>query len=56
MLFAAVLVVLMLAVTGVYRLMNARTFQLAGQLTHRVETGEKVVAPDLRRRSRRTHP
>src|SRR5690606_6389143 len=43
-LFAAVLVVLMLAVTGVYRLMNARTFQLAGQLTHRVETGEKVVA------------
>lgn len=44
MLVAAVLAVLLLAVTGVYRLMNARTFQLAGQLTHRVETGEKVVA------------
>nr|WP_236714632.1 polysaccharide deacetylase family protein [Nonomuraea pusilla] len=36
--------VLLLAVLGAYRLVNARTFQLAGQLTARVETAEKVVA------------
>lgn len=44
MLIAAVLVLLLLGATGLYRLMNARTFQLAGELTHRVPTAEKVVA------------
>ncbi|MBB5781019.1 polysaccharide deacetylase family protein [Nonomuraea jabiensis] len=40
----AVMAVLLLAAFGLYRLANARTFQLAGQLTARVETSEKVVA------------
>ncbi|WP_246074626.1 polysaccharide deacetylase family protein [Nonomuraea terrae] len=43
MLIAAVLA-LVLGATGLYRLMNARSFQLAGELTHRVPTAEKVVA------------
>ncbi|MFB9530167.1 polysaccharide deacetylase family protein [Nonomuraea roseola] len=43
-LVAALLAVLLLVAAGLYRLMNARTFQLAGQLTHRVPTTEKVVA------------
>lgn len=36
--------VLACAVVGGDRLVNARTFQLGGDLVHRVETGEKVVA------------
>ncbi|MFC7716000.1 polysaccharide deacetylase family protein [Nonomuraea recticatena] len=43
-LLAALLAVLLLVAAGLYQLMNARTFQLAGQLTHRVATTEKVVA------------
>jgi peptidoglycan/xylan/chitin deacetylase (PgdA/CDA1 family) len=39
-----VTVLLALGAVGLYRLMNARTFQLAGELVHRVETDEKVVA------------
>ncbi|MFI7611391.1 polysaccharide deacetylase family protein [Nonomuraea terrae] len=42
-LIAAVLA-LVLGTTGLYQLMNARSFQLAGELTHRVPTAEKVVA------------
>ncbi|MEU8104403.1 polysaccharide deacetylase family protein [Nonomuraea muscovyensis] len=38
------LLVVVLAAAGLYKLVNARTFQLAGELTARVETGEKVVA------------
>lgn len=34
----------LLAAWGGYELINARTFQLAGTLVHRVETTEKVVA------------
>ncbi|GII97008.1 hypothetical protein [Sinosporangium siamense] len=40
----AVVVVLALSALGLDRLVNARTFQLAGELVHRVETGEKIVA------------
>ncbi|GAA3611573.1 polysaccharide deacetylase family protein [Nonomuraea rosea] len=43
-LLAALLAVLLLGAIGLYELMNARTFQLAGELTDRVATGEKVVA------------
>ncbi|MEO3892535.1 polysaccharide deacetylase family protein [Nonomuraea sp. B5E05] len=35
---------LLLGAVGLYQLMNARTFQLAGELTDRVTTDEKVVA------------
>ncbi|MEO3807210.1 polysaccharide deacetylase family protein [Nonomuraea sp. B1E8] len=35
---------LLLGAMGLYQLMNARTFQLAGELTDRVTTDEKVVA------------
>lgn len=39
-----VVLVLACAVIGADRLVNARTFQLGGDLVHRVETAEKVVA------------
>ncbi|MEU4578833.1 polysaccharide deacetylase family protein [Nonomuraea sp. ATR24] len=39
----AVALLVLVAVSG-YLVMNARTFQLAGRLVDRVETGEKVVA------------
>ncbi len=32
------------ALFGTYKLMNARSFQLFGDLTNRVETNEKVIA------------
>ena len=32
------------ALFGTYKLMNARSFQLFGYLTQRVETNEKVIA------------
>ena len=38
------LVVVVLLFTGIYKLMNARTFQLIGGLTSQVETDQKVVA------------
>lgn len=41
---ALVAALLLLVGLGAYRLMNARTFQIAGQLTARVEIAEKVVA------------
>ncbi len=41
------LVAVLLVVTGGYFLMNSRTYQLAGRLVDRVETGEKVVALTL---------
>jgi peptidoglycan/xylan/chitin deacetylase (PgdA/CDA1 family) len=41
---AALAALLLLAAIGSYRLMNARGFQVAGELTDRVATGEKVVA------------
>ncbi|MGI5222713.1 polysaccharide deacetylase family protein [Nocardia sp. CA-290969] len=41
------LVVMLLVVTGGYFLMNSRSYQLAGRLVDRVETGEKVVALTL---------
>ncbi|WP_242453954.1 polysaccharide deacetylase family protein [Bailinhaonella thermotolerans] len=40
----AVLAVVLLGGAGLYPLMNSRTFQLAGRLTDRVDTTEKVVA------------
>ncbi|GAB2928806.1 polysaccharide deacetylase family protein [Nonomuraea fastidiosa] len=43
-LLTALLAILLLGSMGLYELMNARTFQLAGDLTDRVATGEKVVA------------
>ncbi|MEU8358452.1 polysaccharide deacetylase family protein [Nonomuraea sp. NPDC048882] len=44
LLLALLPVVVLLSATGLYQLMNARSFQLAGELTDRVETNEKVVA------------
>ncbi|RDI67754.1 polysaccharide deacetylase family protein [Nocardia pseudobrasiliensis] len=41
---AGVLVVVLAACAGLYVLMNARGFQLAGKLVNRVETAEKLVA------------
>ncbi len=41
---AGVLVVVLVACAGLYVLMNARGFQLAGKLVNRVETAEKLVA------------
>lgn len=41
---ASVLVVVLAVGAGLYVLMNARTFQLAGELVHRVDTTEKIVA------------
>ncbi|MEQ3592045.1 polysaccharide deacetylase family protein [Bacillus albus] len=38
------LFIITVALFGTYKLMNARTFQLFGDLTNRVETNEKVVA------------
>ncbi|GAA3171842.1 polysaccharide deacetylase family protein [Nonomuraea roseoviolacea] len=40
----AVAAVLALAATGLYRLVNSRTYQLAGTLVSRFDTPEKVVA------------
>ncbi|WP_036528761.1 polysaccharide deacetylase family protein [Nocardia sp. CNY236] len=42
-----VLVIVVLIATGLYYLMNARTFQLAGHVVHRVDTDAKVVALTL---------
>ncbi|MBY8855345.1 polysaccharide deacetylase family protein [Nocardia sp. CA2R105] len=44
---ALVLVVLLAAGTGLYVLMNSRTYQVAGRLVHRVDTADKVVALTL---------
>jgi peptidoglycan/xylan/chitin deacetylase (PgdA/CDA1 family) len=41
---AVVLLVLVGGGVGLYVLMNARTYQLFGNLTYRVDTGQKVVA------------
>ncbi|MEV0682911.1 polysaccharide deacetylase family protein [Nocardia sp. NPDC050378] len=41
---AAVLVVVVAVVAGLYVLMNSRTYQLTGELVNRVETQDKVVA------------
>lgn len=38
------LFIITVALFGTYKLMNARGFQLFGDLTNRVETNEKVVA------------
>lgn len=38
------LFIITVALFGTYKLMNARSFQLFGDLTNRVETDEKVVA------------
>ncbi|KEK22979.1 polysaccharide deacetylase family protein [Bacillus gaemokensis] len=39
-----IIFILSLLLFGTYKLMNARSFQLFGELTHRVETNQKVVA------------
>ncbi|MFC9438149.1 polysaccharide deacetylase family protein [Nocardia sp. NPDC057030] len=44
---ALVVVVLLLVAVGGYYLTNSRTFQLAGRLVNRVDTGDKVVALTL---------
>lgn len=36
--------IITVALFGTYKLMNARSFQLFGDLTNRVETNEKVIA------------
>ena len=41
---AALLVSVIIVGTGTYQVINSRTFQFFGGLTHRVETSEKVVA------------
>jgi peptidoglycan/xylan/chitin deacetylase (PgdA/CDA1 family) len=41
---AALLVSVIIVGTGTYQIINARTFQFFGGITHRVETSEKVVA------------
>ena len=41
---AGALLVLAIVSYGLYQLMNARTFQLFGAITHRVDTEEQVVA------------
>lgn len=38
------LFIVVIALFGTYKLMNARSFQLFGELTNRVETNEKVIA------------
>lgn len=38
------LFIITVALLGTYKLMNARSFQLFGDLTNRVETNEKVIA------------
>ncbi|MED5816614.1 hypothetical protein VST63_29995 [Mycolicibacterium sp. 050232] len=46
----SLVVLLVVAVTvlaGGYRVMNSRSFALAGQLVHRVDTSAKVVAWDV---------
>ncbi|MGN8645060.1 polysaccharide deacetylase family protein [Gracilibacillus sp. HCP3S3_G5_1] len=42
--FAIILICIVAILFGSYRLMNARSFQLFGDLTSQVETNEKVVA------------
>ncbi|WP_344879383.1 polysaccharide deacetylase family protein [Allokutzneria multivorans] len=44
---AVVLLVAGIGVLGLYQLTNSRTYQLFGELVHRVETQEKVVALTL---------
>ncbi|MCP3804466.1 polysaccharide deacetylase family protein [Allokutzneria sp. A3M-2-11 16] len=44
---AVVVLVLGLGTFGLYQLTNSRTYQLFGELVHRVETPEKVVALTL---------
>ncbi|KGP72685.1 polysaccharide deacetylase family protein [Pontibacillus yanchengensis] len=41
---AIIILVLILLLFGTYKLSKSRTFQLFGDLTHRVETDEKLVA------------
>lgn len=38
------LFIITIALFGTYKLMNARSFQLFGELTNRIETNEKIVA------------
>ncbi|MCA0149658.1 polysaccharide deacetylase family protein [Rossellomorea vietnamensis] len=40
----AVIIIIFLLLFGTFKLMNARTFQLFGGLTNKVETNQKVVA------------
>lgn len=40
----AVVITMLLGAAGLYQVANARTFQVAGKLTNRVETSEKLVA------------
>ncbi|SEG64303.1 Peptidoglycan/xylan/chitin deacetylase, PgdA/CDA1 family [Nonomuraea solani] len=40
----ALVITLLLGAAGLYQVANARSFQLAGKLTNRVETTEKLVA------------
>ncbi|MFC7785503.1 polysaccharide deacetylase family protein [Rossellomorea sp. GCM10028870] len=40
----AVILIIFFLLFGAFKLMNARTFQLFGGLTHKVETDQKVVA------------
>lgn len=44
---ALIAAVILLIVAGAWKLSNARSFQLFGDLAHRVETSEKVVALTL---------
>ncbi|KGX90274.1 polysaccharide deacetylase family protein [Pontibacillus marinus] len=43
----SILVILLLTAVGLYQLMNARSFQVAGDLTTKVDTEKKVVALTL---------
>ncbi|WP_406687818.1 polysaccharide deacetylase family protein, partial [Rossellomorea vietnamensis] len=43
-LILAVIAIIFLLLFGAFKLMNARTFQLFGGLTDKVETNQKVVA------------
>ncbi|MFD2443820.1 polysaccharide deacetylase family protein [Bacillus sp. CGMCC 1.16607] len=42
--FGMIILTVLLILFGAYKLMNARTFQLFGGLTYKVETNQKVVA------------
>ncbi|WP_433747229.1 polysaccharide deacetylase family protein [Falsibacillus pallidus] len=44
MIIAVTLIILLLLLFGLYKLMNARTFQFFGGLTDHVDTNQKVVA------------
>ena len=43
-LILSVIAIIFLLLVGAFKLMNARTFQLFGGLTHKVETNQRVVA------------